>query len=340
MLKFVLIKPWRFLIIVFLAVLFLLGIVFFSVAGREKEILIDGEFEIKEGSSAGNVWEKMEREGFVDNAWTARYYGWKTGASNNLKSGIYELKKGESLRRAIERFVAGGVGEEELVITYPEGFTLQQIAVRTAASGIGEKDDFVSSAKPDNFVVRFPVLANIPSGRDLEGYLFPDTYRVFADDKPRDVITRMVGNFVDKFSEELRQEALEGGRSLDEIVIMASIVEREVVSDEDMALVSGVLWKRLDDGAGLDADATVRYALDKWDRPLTATDLASESAYNTRRWKGLPPGPISNPSLRAIVAAVRPKKSDYYYYLSTPEGETVFSKTLDEHNANKAKYLR
>ena len=121
---------------------------------------------------------------------------------------------------------------------------------------------------------------------------------------------------------------------------MASIVEREVIGDDDMALVSGVLWSRNDDGAGLDADATVRYALNKPKGPLTQVDLDSSSPYNTRRFRGLPPGPISNPGLRALTAAVRPEQSDFYYYLSAPSGETIFSKTNDEHNANKVKYLR
>jgi UPF0755 protein len=121
---------------------------------------------------------------------------------------------------------------------------------------------------------------------------------------------------------------------------MASIIEREVISDDDMAMVSGVLWKRFDEGMGLDADATVRYALKKWDEPLTIQDLQIDSPYNTRRYRGLPPGPICNPGLRALIAAIRPQASEYYYYLSTPEGETVFARTNDEHNNNKAKYLR
>ena len=123
-------------------------------------------------------------------------------------------------------------------------------------------------------------------------------------------------------------------------MIMASIIEREVQSDKDMGVVSGVLWKRFDEGMGLDVDATVRYALEKWDEPLTVQDLAIESPYNTRKWRGLPPGPISNPGLRAIQAAVQPEKSPYYYYLSAPTGETIFSKNLSEHNTNKYKYLR
>jgi UPF0755 protein len=149
----------------------------------------------------------------------------------------------------------------------------------------------------------------------------------------------MLATFEAKVAEAGLLESEE--RSPDDLVIMASIIEREVISDDDMALVSGVLWQRTDDGGGLDADATVRYALKKWTEPLTFLDLQSESPYNTRKWKGLPPGPISNPGLRALAAAKDPQESDFYYYLSaSDDGETIFSKTNDEHNANKAKYLR
>src|SRR5688500_19904286 len=103
-----------------------------------------------------------------------------------------------------------------------------------------------------------------------------------------------------------------------------------------MSLIAGVGWKRVSEGIGLESDATVRFALNKWDDPLTVQDLQTNSPYNTRKFRGLPPGPISNPGLRALVAAVRPEASDNYYYLSTPEGETVFAKTNDEHNMNKA----
>jgi UPF0755 protein len=162
---------------------------------------------------------------------------------------------------------------------------------------------------------------------------------VFADDQPRDIILRQLTNFDRKVTLDLRQQIQDAGRTLDEIIIMASIVEREVQSDADMAQVAGILWNRIENGEGLYADATIRYAINDWEHPLTVTDLAADSPYNTRKFRGLPPGPISNPGLRAIIAAVRPQVTDYFYYLSAPDGQTIFAKTLNEHNANKAKYL-
>lgn len=298
-----------------------------------------GEIVVESGEGAVIVWSKMVDEGFTARMLPWRFRAWRMRAAENLKAGAYHIERGETISQVIERLTSGDVVPDELAITFPEGFTLEQMAARTGAKGLGTPEEFISSATPANFQDRYPFLKTVPPSRDLEGYLFPDTYKVFDDDSPRDVISRQLANFDQKVTEELRQEAAAAGRSLDDIVIMASIIEREVLTDADMALVAGVLWKRVDAGAGMDADATVRYALKKWDEPLTVADLQVNSPYNTRRFRGLPPGPISNPGLRALVAAVRPEASDYYYYLSAPDGRTYFAETNDEQNRNKAKYL-
>lgn len=300
-----------------------------------------GEVTIKEGQAAQTVWSELQQNGFTRTTLPWRYAAWRLGATNKLQAGKYGLETGERVQRVVERFAAGDALPNEFTVTYPEGFTLEQIAARTEARGVGTAQDFKAAAQPPPYAETFAHLAEIPEGRTtLEGYLFPDTYRLAADDTPAKVIRRMLQNFDDKVTSELRSEIKKSNRTLDQVVIMASIIEREVVSDEDLPIVAGILWKRLDDGVGLDADATIRYALNKWDGALTVQDLRSDSPYNTRRYRGLPVGPISNPGLRAILAAIRPQTSDYYYYLSTPEGETIFSKTNAEHNQNKAKYLQ
>ena len=236
------------------------------------------------------------------------------------------------------RFVKGETKSDEQSVTFPEGFTENQIAARIAdRQGVAVKD-FLQEATPAQFAEKFPFLLNLSKSRTLEGYLFPDTYRLAKDDAPKDVIVRMLANFNVKVTQELRDEAKAQNRTFDEIVIMASIIEKEVQSAEDMALVSGVLWKRIDTNEGLYADATLEYIVNK-DGELTVQDLAKDTPYNTRKYRGLPPGPISNPGLSAILAAIRPEKSDYYYYLTAKDGDTVFAKTNDEHNRNKAKYL-
>lgn len=337
--KIVITKPLRFYLLA-LVILVIVVVVLGNIFWGKPIVLMTGEFVIAEGSSANQTWSNLVDGGYLDRVMPLYFYSWRQNAANNLKSGTYSLQRGEHAKDVIVRFVAGDATSAELTITYPEGFTLKQIAARTAAQEIGTVETFIASSKPKNFSNQFPILKNIPAQRDLEGYLFPDTYRVFVDDEPEDVIQRMLGNWNEKFSLSLRNKAKAQGRTIDQIMTMASIVEREVISDKDMALVAGVLWKRFDEGMGLDADATVRYALNKWDKPLTVQDLADDSPYNTRKWQGLPPGPISNPGLRAIQATVQPEASEYYYYLSAPSGETIFSRNLDEHNRNKAKHLR
>lgn len=296
-----------------------------------------GELNVAEGDTASAVWQKAVNASFTSRTMPWRFYTWRRGAATSLRTGSHALTAGENVGDVIERLVAGS-SPAEITLTYPEGFTLQQMAARTAAAGIGTADEYLQAASPAIYAGQFPWLRDLPPGRDLEGYLFPDTYRAFADDRPADVIKRKLATFQQKVIEAGLPAGL-AGRSLDQIVIMASIVEREVQSDTDMAVAAGILWQRFDDNVGLAADATVRYALDKWDGALTQEDLQVDSPYNTRRYAGLPPGPISNPGLRALLAALKPQASDYYYYLSAPSGATIFSRTLAEHNDNKAKYL-
>lgn len=335
--RVVITSPVRFAVFIFILLLVAGGVVVYLMSGRT--LTQGGEVVIEEGDSAQVVWEKLVTQHFTTTTLPWRVAAWRSGAAQSLQTGTYQLERGEKIAEVVRRMAAGDIVPDELTITYPEGFTLAQMAERTAKQGLVTKDAFVEAAQPEQFVSELPYVRELPADRTLEGYLFPDTYRVFPDDTPAAIIQRLVTNFDGKFSEELRQQAAQKGRTIDQIVIMASILEREVINDNDLAIVSGVLWKRFDEGMGLDADATVRYAVDNWDTPLTVEELAVDSPYNTRRYRGLPPGPISNPGLRALVAAVRPQESEFYYYLSTPEGETIFSKTNDEHNANKAKHL-
>ena len=150
----------------------------------------------------------------------------------------------------------------------------------------------------------------------------------------------MLQNFDAKFSNDLRQETLHQNHTTFEIITIASLIEKEVASDSDRALVSGILWKRMKLNIPLQVDATVLYARPKRIGKVTLADTKINSPYNTYRYTGLPPAPIANPGLSAIRAALYPKKSPYLYYLSTPDGKTIFSKTREEHNRAKAKYLK
>lgn len=333
-------NPRRFIVFL-VVVLGLLCLGVFKLFPFNETIAKSGTAVIEPGSIAQNIWDQFKADGYTRSTLPWRFYAWRQAAAGRLQAGTYKISSGESVSAIITRLVNGDTTPDELTITYPEGFTLEQIAERTAAKGIGTTKDFLRAAIPQIYVNDFSFVRDIPEGRNLEGYLFPDTYQFSADAKTEDVIRRMLANFSRRLEDSgLSAKSVAQGRSVDQVVTMASIVEREVLNDDDMKTVSGILWKRNDEGIGLDADATIRYALNKWDHPLTYDDLQTSSPYNTRKWKGLPPGPISNPGLRALTAAANPQDTEYYYYLSSPDGKTIFSKTNDEHNSNKVKYLK
>lgn len=200
----------------------------------------------------------------------------------------------------------------EVAVTIPEGFSVRQIGETFEKLGIFSKEDFVKTAQNE------------------EGYLFPDTYRFYKTAKPEDIVKRMKDNFSKKVAPDVSRD----------VIILASLLEEEVKSTEDRKVVAGILLKRLKLGMGLNVDAALTYVLGKASNELTAEDLKYDSLYNTYKYRGLPPGPISNPGLDAISAALNPAPSPYFYYLTDKEGKTHYAATLEEHALNKRKYLR
>ena len=210
----------------------------------------------------------------------------------------------------------------EVKVTIPEGFNVRQIGETLERSGLGKKEQFVEAAK------------------NQEGFLFPDTYRFYKDATPKDIIEKMRENFNKKIDDDILQEIVHEKYTLTNIVIMASLLEEEVKSTEDRKLVAGILWKRLSLNMGLNVDAALTYVLGKTSHELTQEDLKYDSPYNTYRYRGLPPGPISNSGLDAILAALRPTSSQYLYYLTDKDGSVHYAKNLEEHKINKFRYLK
>jgi UPF0755 protein len=239
----------------------------------------------------------------------------------------------------------------ERTITIPEGWDLVDLAAHFESIGMYSAEAFFSTTgwppsvpkgksqiSSTDLAQTFSFLRERPRGATLEGFLFPDTYRIWRDANIKDVVSKMLANFDEKISPDLREEIHHTKRSLFEIVTMASLVEKEVADESDRKIVADILWKRLDLGIPLQVDATVNYVTGKKGSP-NASDLTTKSPYNTYQNRGLPPGPIANPGLGAILAALRPTRNPYLYYLSTPEGTTIFSRSLEEHNIAKGIYL-
>ncbi len=194
---------------------------------------------------------------------------------------------------------------------------------------------------------RFSFLKDKPGYYGLEGYLFPDTYRIYATSTVETVVNKMLLNFDKKLTPQMRADIKAQGKTIYEIVTMASIIEKEAPLDygrqdnHDARIISGIFWRRLKIGQALQSDATLSYIFDDNEPSHSRQDLEVDSPYNTYRYRGLPPGPICNPGLLAIEAAIYPLASDYNYFL-TPQGKdtVIYAKTYEEHLRNKYKYLK
>ena len=207
--------------------------------------------------------------------------------------------------------------------------------VLTSSGSVTEKC-LIAAAKKD-YSKECEFLKEKPEDISLEGFLFPDTYEISEGTSCDDIVIAMLSNFEKKLTQELKDEIQKQKKSVFDIITMAAMLEKEVRTLSDKKIVSGILWKRLEAGMPLQIDATINYITGKSDPGATIKDTKIDSPYNTYKYKGLPKGPISNPGMSSITAAIEPTDSPYWFYLS--DGATYFSKTLEEHNVNKAKYL-
>jgi len=232
------------------------------------------------------------------------------------------------------------VARPEKVITIIEGWNIKQIDSYLSEQGI-KLDKKLADFKVSDYQADYDFLTDAPAKADLEGYLFPDTYRVFASTTADDIARKMLSNFKAKVSPEMMTEISRQKKTLHQIITMASVVEKEVTSKNDMKIVAGIFWDRIKNGQALESCATLAYILGENKAQYSYEDTRIKSPYNTYLNRGLPLGPIANPGLNAISGTIYPTYTDYNYFLSRPDTkETVFSKTYEEHTANKQKYLQ
>lgn len=291
-------------------------------------------FEIKEKQGVLSIVDNLKKEGLVKDKWLALGYLKFKKIDKKLRAGVYLLNKNLSSAEVLNLIASGKTAMKKITII--EGWTIKDIADYLDSRGIVKKDDFLTSAKFEKRDYSF-----LEGSDSLEGYLFPDTYYISYKADSKEIIKKMLDNFDKKLDQKLRDEITRQGKSIKEIVILASIVEKEVSKEEDRKIVAGVFLKRISEDKPLEADSTINYITSKSLAQPTFGDTRIESEYNTYLNKGLPPGPISNPSLSSIKAAVYPEDSPYLYYLNRQDTkETIFSKTYEEHLENKKKYLK
>jgi UPF0755 protein len=300
---------------------------------------ISQNIEIAEGEGVKAIGQQLENAQLVKNRYYFDYYIWKTGSRGKIKAGKYELKGTMTIPEIVQVLSLGEIVSNEVKVTFPEGTNAQGMADKLSQKGF-DGDAFLKIANSTGAEAsNYDFIKNKPEKSSLEGFLFPDTYIFFKDAKPEQIADRMLENFDEKLTAKMREDIQSQGKNIFDVVTMASILEKEVRTADDMKIASGIFWDRIRAGMPLQSCATVAYVLGVEKKQYSIDDTQTPSPYNTYLNKGLPPGPIDNPGMNSILAAIYPTKTDYTYFLSDPvTGKTVFSKTLEEHAANKAKY--
>lgn len=241
---------------------------------------------------------------------------------------------------SLAKLLMQGPGFQERSITIIEGWNRKDIARYLAHENIISEKDFLDATHTVEPFSDIAVISHKPKNVDMEGYLFPDTYRIFEHATAEDIIRKMITNLDSQITQEMMNEIISHGQTVHEMLTLASIIEREVQSDSDRALVADLLYRRLKTGMPLQVDSTISFITGKQESRSSLTDLQIDSPYNTYKYKGLPPGPIANPGLSSIRAVVYPKSNEYLFFLTTPEGEVKYARTYQEHLENKRKYLK
>jgi len=302
-------------------------------------------FLVSPGESVKQIGENLYKAGLIKSKFYFKVYVWLTKQQANLQAGNYVLQPSLSIKEIVNILVAGKTLNKERIITIIEGWNIKDINKYLEENNIISGNSFAELAKLEigswKLKIDKPVfLDDAPSFASLEGYLFPDTYRIYNDTDAEDIIQKMLVNFDKKLTNEMRNDIAKQGKTIYQIITMASLIEKEVRTPEDMKIVSGIFWDRIKNGQPLESCATIAYILGVNKKQYSIEETKIDSPYNTYRNQGLPPGPICNPSFNAIKAAIYPKYTEYNYFLNRQDtGETIFSKTFAEHNKNKVKYL-
>jgi UPF0755 protein len=287
---------------------------------------------VRDGDTLAAVATRLERAGVIRSALLFRLRARGAGRDRHLQPGEYRFAAPLGTPELLELLASGGAHPE---VTIPEGFTVRDVAALLARDGYGSAESFLCVAADPEFLLA----AGVP-GPQLEGFLFPDTYRLTPVMSPSEILGLMVRRFHERFDAEHHRRAAARGMTVNEVLTLASIVEKESALATERPVIAGVFYNRLRIGMPLQSDPTLIYAIPNFNGDLTRADLTHPSAYNTYVIPGLPPGPIANPGLAAIDAVLAPAETAYLYFVSKNDGSHVFAATLAEHNRNVTRYQK
>jgi len=297
-------------------------------------------FQVRRGETANEIARRLGELRLIRSPLLFRLLVGYYGVETRLEAGEYELHAGMSPTEIISRLHRGLV--RTTLITAPEGWSIAEVARHFERQGAVREAEMLAAASRRSY--GFAFLDELPEGLGLEGYLFPDSYRVQPGTTAEELVALMLRTFDQRVTAGMRQQAADQGLSLHGLVTLASIVEREAMVAEERPLIAGVFLNRLSRRMPLQADPTVQYALARdpasvrrwgiWKENLFREDLDLDTPYNTYRYTGLPPGPIANPGLASIIAVLNASQTDYLYFVAQGDGSHLFARTLEEHNRN------
>jgi UPF0755 protein len=294
---------------------------------KGKEII---RIELPLGSSVDGIANQLEQNGVIKSARVFKIYSKLQDIGSKYRAGIYYLDSGMSIEEITE-IIQHGKGFVEIVrFTIPEGYEVRMIVDKLAELGLGESEKFHEIINNHEFDYDF--LKDLPENAvPMEGYLFPDTYEVYKAAKEEEIIKKMLDRFDDVFTKDYKKRAQELNMTINEVVTLASIIEREAKAEKELKVVSSVFHNRLKINMLLGSCATVQYIIKERKDVLLTKDLEVVSPFNTYKNPGLPPGPIASPGKKSIEAALYPDETDYLYFVAEKDGTHYFSKTYDEH---------
>lgn len=320
-------------LILFISLIIAAGFIYYSLSLRPVEGSDGGSIitvTIPNGANSSKIGHILEEKNIIKNNTVFRIYSKINKLDSKYKAGTYEINNSLDVK-AISEILQHGKGFADVVkFTIPEGYEIRMIVDKLVELGLGDREKFNQLLNEADFDYDFIKVIDRGEAK-LEGYLFPDTYEVYKGADERYIIDKMLNRFNEIFSEEFKSRAAELNMSVDEVITLASIIEREAKVEKDRKIISSVFYNRLKNNMMLQSCATVQYILKERREVLLYKDLEIKSPYNTYKNTGLPPGPIASPGLKSIEAALYPDDTDYLYFFAKDDGSHVFSKTFKEH---------
>ena len=283
-------------------------------------------FVVPPGATFHEVADTLHRVGLIDSVTVFDFYARYKHLDRNVQAGAYQLSRNLNMVQILSALQTAI--PDEVFATIPEGYTIKKTATRLDQGGMIKGSDYIAAAVAGPY--NYDFLKELQPGTSLEGFLFPDTYLIPRNGTAKQLVTLQLEAFSKHWDDTRKTQATQRKLSALQIVTLASMIEREARFDEDRPLVASVIYNRLSAGWPLQVDATVLYAKGEWQASVTTQDRMIQSPYNTYLHTGLPPGPIANPGIKAIDAALQPAQTGYFFYLSDPQGHNHYAKTNDE----------